>query len=88
MTASEYRATSSEEAFWTLDPRALILPGEPWIVDIERRVPLGLGASMRHPDLAPMLEVREPGDGHDVVRPEAAAAIEQMLDSIDGAETL
>lgn len=35
---------------------------------------------MRQPDLAPMLEVREPGDGHDVVRPEAAAAIE-MLDS-------
>lgn len=36
---------------------------------------------MRHPDLAPMLEVRKPGDGHDVVRPEAAAAIEQMLGS-------
>lgn len=81
MTASECRATSPEEAFWTLDPRALVLLGEPWIVDIERRVPLGLGASMRQPDLAPMLEVRGPGDGHDVVRPEAAAAIEQMLDA-------
>jgi len=37
--AERIQASNSTEAFWTLDPFAIVRPSDPWFVDLEKIVP-------------------------------------------------
>lgn len=38
---TQWRAANAAEAFWTLDPLAPVLPGDPWYADLESHFPDG-----------------------------------------------
>lgn len=86
MTVPHSQATAPADAFWTLDPWALVKPGDPWFVDIERLVPRAhygvadklrrnLGASARRPEFVHVGLIGHMGTGKTTLVRNALASL-------------